>query len=392
MLYSDAFRRLAGVTQVASPTEGRVLHNRLTHSLKVAQVGRALATRLSKYYPTAKIDPSVVETACLAHDLGHPPFGHVAEKKLDELVSTQDTDGFEGNPQSFRIVTRIERMKMAHPGLNLTRASLAAVIKYPWSAKSEKAKKSHKFGYYDADRADFEFAREGTQSNARTLEADIMDLADDITYSLHDLEDFYRAGLIPLHFLAVNAEERARAVQWMTQTQKVDFSSTDARDVLDRFAEYLRLLDVVEAYNGSVEQRAALRTLTSKFLVRYTIETKVDEDNKLKIDDGIGAEIKTLKALIWYYVISRPGLASQQIGHRRVIECLFESYFEALGSEGLANPVAPRWARKLVEENEELRSRVAADLVCLLTDRQAILLSRRFSGVDPGGILDHSNP
>ncbi|MGB9286651.1 MAG: dNTP triphosphohydrolase, partial [Candidatus Sulfotelmatobacter sp.] len=108
ILYSSSFRRLAEVTQVVSASSGYVFHNRLTHSLQVAQVGRRLAEKLCKKYPALTTDlicPDVVEAACLAHDLGHPPFGHVAEHRLNELAKAYG--GFEGNAQSFRIVSSL---------------------------------------------------------------------------------------------------------------------------------------------------------------------------------------------------------------------------------------------------------------------------------------------
>src|SRR6478609_9031210 len=110
VLYSSSFRRLAEVTQVVAANSGYVFHNRLTHSLQVAQVGRRIAEKLNLLQPETKefVDPDVVEAACLAHDLGHPPFGHIAEQKLNELAGA-DIDGFEGNAQSFRIVTRLSQ-------------------------------------------------------------------------------------------------------------------------------------------------------------------------------------------------------------------------------------------------------------------------------------------
>lgn len=185
ILYSSAFRRLAEVTQVVSPTFGYVFHNRLTHSLQVAQVGRRLAERLRGTHAeeaerAGGLDPDVVEAACLAHDLGHPPFGHTAEEELNALAS--DFGGFEGNAQSFRIVTKLAFHSENHRGLNLTRATLASVLKYPW-LRNENPSKQKKWGAYEAERSDFEFATAlCVQPQVRTLEADLMDWADDVTY------------------------------------------------------------------------------------------------------------------------------------------------------------------------------------------------------------------
>src|SRR5688500_12236926 len=143
---SPFFARLNGVTQVVSPGgSGLLVHNRLTHSLKVAQVARAIAERLTADEAHRDLleklggcDPDVVEAAALAHDLGHPPFGHLGERVLDRLARQRLglTDGFEGNAQSYRIVTSTEIRGQATIGLNLTNAVRAAILKYPWTRRT----------------------------------------------------------------------------------------------------------------------------------------------------------------------------------------------------------------------------------------------------------------
>lgn len=144
------------------------------------------------------LDPDVVEAACLAHDLGHPPFGHIAEYELRGLVRGAGIkEGFEGNAQTFRIVTRLAISSAKVPGLNLSRATLNAVLKYPWLW----AKGDSKWGCFSEDKETFHWVRRYPRltPRARTLEAQIMDWADDIAYAVHDVEDWYRAALIPLH-------------------------------------------------------------------------------------------------------------------------------------------------------------------------------------------------
>ncbi|MBI3401543.1 MAG: dNTP triphosphohydrolase [Acidobacteria bacterium] len=168
LLYSSAFRRLAGVTQVVGPFEGHIFHNRLTHTIEVAQIARSLAENLVRRqrrlaHDLGGIDPDVVEAAALAHDLGHPPFGHVAETQLDALVKhAGDPDGFEGNAQSFRIVVWLAAHRSRYRGLNLCRATLNAILKYPYfRARSKKSKRYKKFGVYRTERSAFQFARAG---------------------------------------------------------------------------------------------------------------------------------------------------------------------------------------------------------------------------------------
>lgn len=176
ILYSSSFRRLAEVTQVVSANSGYVFHNRLTHSLQVARVGRRLAEKLAKRHPTLAagiICPDVVEAACLAHDLGHPPFGHTAESRLNILAAHHG--GFEGNAQSFRIVTQLASRSDTYGGLDLTAATLAAILKYPW-LKGDNPAKPRKWGAYESERDSFEFAiRLLPDKNERTIEAELMD-------------------------------------------------------------------------------------------------------------------------------------------------------------------------------------------------------------------------
>ncbi|MFD6068314.1 dGTP triphosphohydrolase, partial [Amycolatopsis lurida] len=197
VLYSSAFRRLAGVTQVAAVSEQLVLHNRLTHSLKVAQMGRRLVQHLraqSGVFPSGSdLNEDVVETAGLVHDIGHPPFGHVAEEVLNQrLAQVAGLEGFEGNAQSFRVVTKLARRKEEHMGLNLTRATLNAILKYPRLKPRDSAKATtswidrgygEKWGAYQTERKDFEWAREFSHGELRSANAILMDWADDISYA-----------------------------------------------------------------------------------------------------------------------------------------------------------------------------------------------------------------
>lgn len=192
--------------------EADVFHNRLTHSIKAAQVGRRLTEHCISDHPSnghlLDVDPDVVEAACLAHDLGHPPFGHVGEQTLNEILSRQseggeclDSEEFEGNAQSFRVVTKLAARFPNCQGLNLTRATLSAILKYPWkgdtNGESTSSRKYEKWGYYESEEADFLFCRDGLPYDKRTIEAELMNWADDIAYSVHDLEDFQRCNCIP---------------------------------------------------------------------------------------------------------------------------------------------------------------------------------------------------
>ena len=287
ILYTSAFRRLADVTQVVQAVEGPVFHNRLTHSLKVAQIGQRLAEHLrSPQGPGSDIidavggiHPEVVEAAALAHDLGHPPFGHVAEAELDQCLSKKGIhDGYEGNAQSFRIVTKVAIHGPNHKGLNLTCATLNAILKYPWSRRTG-GKEHRKWGYYHDDKEDFEAARSILleADSRRSAEAELMDWADDVTYAVHDADDFYRVGLIPLdRLLLADGKERPyffkriKALAMGEGVGAVKFSEDNVNATFDNIAEYANLHpELGRPFSGSREQRVGLDFLASQLIRRF---------------------------------------------------------------------------------------------------------------------------
>jgi dGTPase len=408
LLYASAFQRLASVTQVVSPSEGNVFHNRLTHTLEVAQIARRLAEKLrgesspELVEALGGIDPDVVEAAALAHDLGHPPFGHIAEKKLDELAKSNNaSDGFEGNAQSFRIVTRSAAHRTDYKGLNLTRATLNAILKYPWlrdrSGGDETGHQYEKYGAYDADRAVFDFARDGARpKNARSAEAAIMDFADAIAYSVHDLDDFYRAGLVPLEELASSEGEFAAFLDRWKKRGKVPAEEVDAH--AEAFQRLLQRLALRQRYAGSWAQRAVIRTWTSTLIGELvdsvTLREPDAEGDVLERDPDRMREMRFLQGLIWDYVILNPRLSTQQAGQRRVIELLFGTYLDAVRrrDRGVV-PERFHWELDKLPAGDAshahpLETRLAVDIVSSFTDDQAKLMYRRLLGVAPGSVVE----
>ncbi|AZL06080.1 deoxyguanosinetriphosphate triphosphohydrolase [Brevibacterium aurantiacum] len=265
VLHSAGLRRLGAKTQVVSPGTDDFVRTRLTHSLEVAQVGRELARYLG-------CDPDIVDTACLSHDLGHPPFGHHGETILDALCI--DIGGFEGNAQTLRLVTRIEPKVIADDGrpagLNLTRASLDALTKYPWSRSEASAGRRdsgvRKFGVYDDDRGVFDFYRDGIENGKRCIEAQVMDLADDISYSVHDVEDAIAGS--HLHLGEFAAESRRAELFDITRKWYLPTTSDEEMDkALSRLqaAAYWP----ADVYDGSRKAQATLKHMTSQLIGRF---------------------------------------------------------------------------------------------------------------------------
>ena len=276
VVHSAALRRLAAKTQVVGPSTDDFVRNRLTHTLEVAQVARDLGRTLG-------CDADIVETAALAHDLGHPPFGHNGERALDDMSDA--CGGFEGNAQTLRILSRLEP-KTADPdgrsvGLNLTRATLDASTKYPWvrSAATPPAgmhadgttRSGRKFGVYDDDLDVFTWMRPADVGRRRCVEAQVMDIADDVAYSVHDLEDGVVAGRIDPSVLA---DPSARAEIWGTVR---DWYLPDVEDAeLDEAV--LELLSGTAwprtSYDGSRGSQAALKNLTSGLIGRFCTQVR----------------------------------------------------------------------------------------------------------------------
>jgi len=348
ILYSSALRRLAVVTQVVSPSGSQVFHNRLTHSLKVAQVGRALAARLQQVGPpdlveeVGKLDLTVVEAAALAHDLGHPPFGHLAEDELCSLLEAAGVeDGYEGNAQSFRIVTQLSVHTPDRKGLNLSKASLHAILKYPW-LRGTSGKRHMKYGVYEGERIIFEAVRPpGVASGApRSAEASLMDWADDVAYSVHDMEDFYRAGLIPFHRLAHPGREQDMFLEGAVARLRDKGWESDRysdEDLRSAFTKLIISSPIVDAYTGTHRQRAGLRTFTSKLTSRFIqavslMKPQPGAEDFLAIDPVRRMEVAMLKELTWGYVIMNAALTTQQVGQRRVIRELFTIYMDEAAS------------------------------------------------------------
>ena len=265
VLHSAALRRLAAKTQVVRATSADFPRTRLTHSLECAQIGRELGQEIG-------CDPDLVDAACLAHDIGHSPFGHNGEAALNELAAA--IGGFEGNAQTLRLLTRLEP-KTEGAGLNLTRATLDATLKYPWFRVSPGGPPPQtppqglatKFGAYAEDAEVFGWIRQGAPDRRPCLEAQVMDWADDVAYSVHDMEDGFHAGLITFKNLK-SETERAEVSRTAIAYCPGGVTEAELTEILDA----LLALDIWPAsYDGAPGTVAALKNLTSELIGRFCV-------------------------------------------------------------------------------------------------------------------------
>jgi dGTPase len=406
-------RRLAAVTQVVSATEGHIFHNRLTHTMKVAQIARRLAERFKSQNQElvaatyGDLNPDLAEAAALAHDLGHPPFGHIAEETLDELLKEAGSlDGFEGNAQSFRIVCRIAVRRGDEIGLNLTRGTLNAILKYPWR-REQKGKEHRKWGYYSTETEDFTFARVGYPFGEKqpSPEAELMTLADDITYSVHDMQDFYQAGLIPLDRLKSQdpTELEAFITDVQSRAEGGQFHGLNDQDLRDRFVALLEHVEAPAPFNASRRHQGAMQRTISVLITRFIDSVTISEDpvgagRSFVVNPDTVLEIDLLQQLTWQYVILHPSLATLQHGQREMIRTLLRVYLNAV-NEGDSK----KWAILPLHAREEMhrlrlekgftipsdeRIRVAVDAVAGMTEHQVIHIHQRLTGTGPGSVLD----
>ena len=402
VLYSGHFSRLAEITQVVSPQRGYVFHNRLTHSLKVAQLARTIAEilrdrHLSVVERIGGIEPDAAEAAGLAHDLGHPPFGHIAEEELDRLVRDAGLlDGFEGNAQSLRIVCRLavsdavttdeDGTALAVMGLNLTRATLAGVIKYPW-AHGENPAKPNKWGHYDEEKDWFDWARAGCPALQRTLVAEVMDWADDITYAVHDLLDFYRGGLIPVELVRrvpglPDSVERQNFLGRMFARHST-WDRTAYEDALDGILDIFPF-DQSHRYASELSEEQALYQFATQLITRYAnaiTPTTASPAGLVAIQSEARREVDVLKDFIWQYVILNPEMAQLQAGQRRAVGLVFRESLDA-AERGDAHffPAAFR-SRLTMGTSKTDMVRVAADYVSGLTERELWSVYTRLQGL-----------
>lgn len=380
LIHSSALRRLGAKSQVLVAGTDDFVRTRLTHTLEVAQIGRQIASLLGA-------DPDVVDCACLAHDLGHPPFGHNGEKALADIASS--IGGFEGNAQTLRLLTRLEP-KVFHAsgqsaGLNITRASLDAAVKYPWTLEQaqahDKGERSLKFCVYPDDVEVFTWLKAGKHINQTPIECQIMDLADDIAYSVHDVEDA----------IATEACDPAELSQSsvidaiIEVTQQWYGARWKAEGLLQAFHRLNQLGLFPEYFTGSRRALAQLKNMTSTLIGRFA--QSVEEATRARYGSGAltrysadvvipehtSYEIVALKGIAVYFVMAPREQEPFHQEELRIVEDLVDVLMSNApeAHDALELSFYADWQQA---SNDDERLRVAIDQVASLTDNSALAL------------------
>ncbi|SEP60531.1 dGTPase [Streptomyces radiopugnans] len=392
VLHSAALRRLAGKTQVVTPDAAArawdaTPRTRLTHSLECAQVGRELGAALG-------CDPDLVETACLAHDLGHPPFGHNGERVLDEIAGP--CGGFEGNAQSLRLLSRLEPKRFVGRagedggpqvcvGLNLTRAALDAATKYPWPRGGHPTDRaSRKFGVYEDDLPVFEWFRRGAPEHGQCFEAQVMDWSDDVAYSVHDVEDGLHAGHLDPNLLLAEPERREVFAVAAARYAPPGTEEAELAGALDRLLEQEWW---PHGYDGTAVAQARLKDATSQLIGRFCLAAEgatraaygsgrlTRYGARLVVPRATRLECDVLKAVADRYVMQRPDQERLRGEQRDILAGLAEALI-ARAPDGLD----PQFRALFSEAGDDrARLRVIVDQIASLTDASARHLHARLT-------------
>lgn len=401
VLHSAALRRLAAKTQVVGPgdviDQGRhVPRTRLTHSLECAQIGREMGKTLG-------CDPDLVETACLAHDLGHPPFGHNGEAALDELAAP--CGGFEGNAQSLRLLTRLEAKVLTEDGrsagLNLTRATLDASCKYPWT-RDGRPGGAGPYGVYDDDLPVFEWFRRGAEPGRLCFEAQVMDWADDVAYSVHDLEDALHSGHVTLEMLADPGQRRevcALTLRWYGK----EAGTADVAELEEAFARLVaEPIWPGRTGAGGLTDLVALKALTSALIGRFCRAAELatiraygpapggpgEPPADLVVPRRTRMECALLKGVTAHYVMTRDDHSANQARQRELIAELADVIMR--GAPVTLEPaLRPAFADAT---GDAARLRVVIDQIASLTDTSAVAWHRNLRRAAGGRRGDEERP
>ena len=425
LVHTHAFRRLQGKTGVVAPGEADFFRTRLTHTIEVAQLSRRLGWKLRAH-------PDLVEAAAIMHDFGHAPFGHVGEEELSVAIDDTarawgldpaEVGGFEGNAQTFRLVGARLYGSGTQPGLHLTRATLDAGIKYPW----ERGEVSDvKWCFYPTERELAAWVRDGVpehRRHAQSFETQIMEWADDVSYSVHDIEDFYLAGSIPLALLTQSSEARERiAAQLVARRESrgklatgpsddpAHYTGADLAAACEELfaapdSPFEGFRSLAGEFDGSVESRQAMRIMRKRLINRLVLSVGPRHPdaptrrhhNDLSIPRDARLMNDVLRDLLWVFVIEHPRMATYQHGQRKVVRELYELHAATVHRGRADTSLFPRHLQadiqQLLEATERADAepeilRIIADHIVAMTDDHAARMHRRLTGHVTHGFSD----
>ena len=452
LIHSPSFRRLQGKSQLFPEQETDFFRNRLTHSLEVAQIAKSIAIKLNNDLEedgeSYRIEPDIVEFAALAHDLGHPPFGHFGEEVLDKKMINHG--GFEGNAQTLRLITKLEKRisienttlgidqygKDRRVGLDLTCRSIASVLKYdreiPVSHKKrEQLLKEGEIdrispikGYYKSEDDIVRFAKRNIcngkkyKGSFKIIECQIMDIADDIAYSTYDLEDCMKAGFsMPLDILGLNHQIAEKVAKKVKNKLNIHFSK---EDVLERvaiiFQDHFKCpyyiknptaisndelsslhfysLNFGNKMSNILREDGYYRTdFTSKLVGRAIRSVSIDKINRdipalstVKRNEETAIDVEVLKHIVFESQILSPKV--QILAYRS--EEILGKIFDALSNEEKKGyTLLPKDFRSIYEavKTKRDKKRVICDFIACMTDRYALEFFGRLTSENPQTIF-----
>lgn len=431
VIHAPSFRRLQGKTQLFYGSEVDALRNRLTHSLEVAQIAKSIAQYINYKFepftnPKFSIEPDICEVAGLVHDMGHPPFGHNGEKALDDCALKNG--GFEGNAQTLRIIAKLEKRRTLNEddlfgidkdgkdhraGLNLTYRVLAASLKYDEVIPKTRSSKGVKKGYYHTETELIKRIKEKVLDTSKykgkfkTIECNIMDIADDIAYSTYDLEDAFKAEFLnPLDLLRPSDAKVDKIWQGIDDKVKNSFKKEDIRVVLfnvlidmfrpnqrqnvdgldrrklkdpDAFADYLVLMstytyrDAVDLASNGYRQNRFTSELVNHHI--HDIEVEFNEEypalSEARLKPNTRFMVEVLKKYAYVSIIESPQLKIPEYRGYGIVETLFNAIVD---DEKEGYNLLPEDFRTLYlrARKQDQHIRLVVDFVSGMTDRYAI--------------------
>ncbi|HEY3462815.1 MAG TPA: dNTP triphosphohydrolase [Gaiellaceae bacterium] len=414
LVHSPAFRRLQGKTQVVSPGEADFFRTRLTHTIEVAQVARRIASMEG-----VGVNRDLCEASAVLHDLGHPCFAHIGEETLNEVMDdwakewglpVDEVGGFNGNAQSFRLAVKSLSHSSAFRGLDLTRGVLDGAVKYPYERDAKGVPNNDSddhWCFYPTERKEAGWVRQGVPPERefeQSLEAQVVDWADDVAYSIHDVEDWYRAGFMPLEMLVAREETRiefGEKIKGKLAEEEGIAEEAVVAAANDLFAGPA-FAGITRAYDGSRQAKEGVKQMRSVLFDEFTkVELRdlagrpARHGNDLAVDPKTRLRNKILKQLLWIYVITHPRMATHQLGQARIVRELFDLHVKALKYDPQKAEIDKKADLKIFSPDTEDALRAAAadkaellrmicDHIAGMTDGYAMRLHARLTGSEPG--------